>query len=62
VFWKLKRGEIWWIALVVRNQRILDAHHTRPTLNTHRLATALPPHTRRRRRRTIDDLVTSSTH
>jgi hypothetical protein len=47
-------------AVVVRNQRVLDAFEARQAEDQRRAAAGLPPKTRRRRRRTIGDLVTSS--
>jgi hypothetical protein len=43
--------------LVVRNLRVLDAFEHRQAENQRREATGLPPKTRRRRRRTLADLV-----
>jgi hypothetical protein len=44
-----------WLAclLAVRNQRILDAWHTRQAENARRAAAGLPPRSRRRRRTTL---------
>ncbi|MGH2753236.1 MAG: hypothetical protein ACRDLB_02280, partial [Actinomycetota bacterium] len=42
---------------VVRNQRILDAFEARRADDARRLASGLPPRTRRRRRKTLNDLV-----
>ena len=44
-------------AMVVRNQRVLHAFEERQTEDARRLATGRPPKTRRRRRRTLADLV-----
>ncbi|HVA60395.1 MAG TPA: hypothetical protein VNG13_07640 [Mycobacteriales bacterium] len=46
---------------VVRNERILTAYDNRQADNTRRLTAGLPPRTRRRRRRTLADLVTAAT-
>jgi len=48
-----------WLAclLIVRNQRILAAYHTRQAHNTRRAAAGLPPKTRRRRRKTLASLA-----
>jgi hypothetical protein len=43
--------------LVVRNQRVLDSFEARQADNERRLAQGLAPRTRRRRRKTIADLV-----
>lgn len=45
---------------VVRNDRILTAHHTRQADQARRQANGLPPRTRRRRRRTLDDLTSTA--
>jgi hypothetical protein len=42
---------------IVRNQRILAAYTTRQADNTQRAAAGLPPRTRRRRRKTLTDLI-----
>ncbi|MFZ0383317.1 MAG: hypothetical protein WAL38_36200 [Solirubrobacteraceae bacterium] len=48
-------------AYVIRNLRITDAHAARHADNARRHANGLPPKTRRRRRRdTIDDLITTA--
>jgi hypothetical protein len=44
-------------ALIARNGRVLDAFEARRADNTRRLANGQPPKTRRRRRRTIDELI-----
>jgi hypothetical protein len=44
-------------AMVVRNQRIVDAYEARASDNQRRLTQGQPPATRRRRRRTLADLV-----
>jgi hypothetical protein len=46
--------------LIVRNQRILTAWDARQHENARRAAAGLPPKTRRRRRKTITDLVTAT--
>jgi hypothetical protein len=46
---------------VVRNERILDAFADRQAEDRRRLATGLGPKTRRRRRKTLSDLVESGT-
>jgi hypothetical protein len=46
---------------VVRNERILDAFEVRQSEEKRRLAAGLSPKTRRRRRRTLSDLVASGT-
>jgi hypothetical protein len=43
--------------LVVRNQRVLDSFEARTADDHQRAAKGLPPKTRRRRRKTIADLV-----
>jgi hypothetical protein len=45
---------------VVRNQRVLASFEARQAEDQRRAATGLPPKTRKRRRRTITDLVTAS--
>ena len=45
---------------VVRNQRVLASFEVRQAEDQRRLATGLPPKTRKRRRRTIADLVKAS--
>ena len=47
---------------VVRNQRVLASFEARRAEDQRRAATGLPPKTRKRRRRTIADLVTASAH
>ena len=47
---------------VVRNQRVLASFEARQAEEQRRLATGLPPKTRKRRRRTIGDLVTAPAH
>jgi hypothetical protein len=47
---------------VARNQRVLASFEARQSEDERRLATGLPPKTRKRRRRTIADLVTASAH
>jgi len=47
---------------VTRNQRVLASFEAREAEDRRRLATGLPPKTRKRRRRTIADLVTASAH
>jgi hypothetical protein len=42
---------------VARNCRIIDAFEARQADNAHRTANGQPPKTRRRRRRTLDDLI-----
>ncbi len=44
-------------AVVVRNLRVIDAFEERQLEQDRRLKAGLPPKTRRRRRKTIDDLV-----
>jgi hypothetical protein len=44
-------------AIVIRNQRIIDAFETRQTDDARRATLGQPPKTRRRRRRSIDDLI-----
>ena len=46
-------------AVVVRNIRITDAHYEREQENRRRALAGLPPRTRKRRRRTLDDLIAS---
>ena len=48
-----------WLAclLVIRNQRILTAHHARQDDNARRAAAGLPPRTRKRRRTTFAQLT-----
>jgi len=46
-------------AVVVRNFRVVDAFEERQREQARRLAAELPPKTRRRRRKTIEDLVAS---
>jgi hypothetical protein len=43
--------------LIVRNERILDAWNARQEENARRAARGLPPKTRKRRRRTLQNLV-----
>jgi hypothetical protein len=45
---------------VVRNQRVLTSFETRHEQNQRRLAAGLEPRTRRRRRKTVSDLVAAS--
>lgn len=47
-------------ALVVRNQRVLDAFENRRAEDAQRSGAGKPPRTRRRRRRTLADLVPSA--
>jgi hypothetical protein len=44
-------------AVVVRNGRVIDAFEERQALDDRRQAAGLEPRTRRRRRRTLDDLI-----
>ena len=44
-------------AIVIRNQRIVDAFETRQAHDARRATLGQPPKTRRRRRRSIDDLI-----
>jgi hypothetical protein len=46
---------------IVRNERVLDAFEAREAEERRRLAAGLSPKTRRRRRRTLNDLVASGT-
>lgn len=46
--------------LVVRNRRVLHAFETRQTDNARRAANGQPPRTRRRRRRTINQLIATA--
>jgi hypothetical protein len=46
--------------LIVRNQRILIAWDTRQAENTRRAAAGLPPRTRKRRRKTLTMLATTT--
>jgi len=46
-------------AVVVRNIRITDAYYRREQENRRRALVGLPPRTRKRRRRTWDDLIAS---
>jgi hypothetical protein len=45
---------------VVRNLRVVDSFEARQADNARRLAADVPPKTRRRRRKTINDLVGAS--
>ena len=45
------------ILLIVRNQRILNAHHAHQADNARRAALGLPPKTRKRRRQTLAALA-----
>jgi hypothetical protein len=46
--------------VVVRNLRVLDALEERQREDTRRRAAGLEPRTRKRRRRTLDDLMASA--
>ena len=48
-------------AVVVRNMRITDAYYEREQENSRRAVAGLPPRTRKRRRRTLENLVASPT-
>jgi len=48
-------------AVVVRNMRITDSYDDREQENLRRAVAGLPPRTRKRRRRTLEDLVASPT-
>jgi hypothetical protein len=47
-------------AIQVRNDRIVDSFEERQRLDAQRLASGLEPRTRRRRRRTIDELIATA--
>jgi hypothetical protein len=47
-------------AVVVRNGRVVDAFEERRRVDARRQAAGLEPRTRKRRRRTLDDLITST--
>jgi hypothetical protein len=48
-------------AVVARNMRIEDAYYEREQENSRRAIAGLPPRTRKRRRRTFEDLVATPT-